>query len=313
MKLHVIFLKKKHIYYVLLAVVLVILLLIIFITKKSQQTFSYSYDSNKIIKTDLTGDGKDDTLSIKTDNEKYSLQVNTEYESFILKPDKKINQIGSCYSYWPLKLEVQNISGSKIPEIFTQASDNNAPIQHVFMWSKGRFSDIYCSNNNILGFIDMKNKKLPKFISGSLTSNNIVLTNYVLLNDSLNSFNYNQEKDFVGKNSVFTLIKYITGLPNTKSQDLSSIFEKKSNDDISALFKNMELENNTYSFQNAVFHDTKWDKNNAPTEIQWNVYIKGVSTASPSSIKTYNISLTLKPAEKPSGNYLYKISSISIN
>ena len=166
--------------------------------KSSISTFNI-VNETKMMQADLTGDGTKDILYIKTDTDKYYIQINSEDKSYYLEPSKKINTVGNYYTEWPMRLTLMDISRNKVPEIFTQASTKNKAIQHAFFWNGEKFDDIFCSTNNILGFIDSKNNKTPKVLSGNIKDGKINFTSYIFIKNSLKSFDYNYVDNYMGK------------------------------------------------------------------------------------------------------------------
>lgn len=314
MKFRVIFLKKKHIYYAVLALVVVLLLIILLLTKKSVTTFNTLVDNNKVIQADLTGDGKKDILYIKTEKEKYYMEVNDGENSHYLEPAKKLPTAGLYDANNPLKITLMDITRDKIPEIFVQSSEKEKGVQHAFIWSEGKFKDIFCSSNNILGFVDVSNNKTPKFITGKISDNGIELSNYIFLPDkkALESFSYNYPVNYMGKDNVYSFIKYIQSLPQGEANKPENIFYPGlSGEDISAIGK-LSGENNTYVFQNCVFKDSKSDNKGEISEMLWTLNFKGISNSDKSKIRNYTLNLTLKPSEKAEDNRTFKIYSIDI-
>jgi len=310
MKFKVIFLKKKHIYYAVLTIIILILLLILLNSKKSTSTFN-TITENKTIKADLTGDGNEDILYINTNKDKYYIQVNTKDTSLFLKPEISIPTVGTYYPYWPMKITLMDVNRNKIPEIFVQASDNNSPIKHIFIWDKNVFKDIYCSNDNILGFMDCRNNKTPKIISGNISNGIMSQTNYILINNELHNFSYTPEDNFLGKDSILSFIKYIQGLPRSEPYKPSEIFfPGVTGNDLSIIGK-MAGDNSTYTFEDGLFMDTKWNKDGDVSEVKWVLNFKGNSNTNTSILKHYSISILLKATSNPNSSFYFKIKSIT--
>lgn len=312
MKLRILFLKKKYIYYAILGIALLILLIILLASKKSSPTFDIT-NNDKIKKIDLTGDGKEDLLYIKSQGDKYLVEVNTNNKSLALEPDKKLNSLGIYNAYWPMRATILDITRDKIPEIIIQSSYKNSPVQHIFKWNGETFSDIFCASNNLLGFLDSGNNKTPKMVSGNTAKNSINLSYYYYSNQSLQSFTYNNKENFIGKNTILTFINYIQSLPYGESNTPKDIFYSGlSGKDISTIGK-LSGENNTYTLQDGIFKDTKWDKSGNPIEFNWTLNFKAVSNLQKDQISNYNINLILKPDENCDGHDgCFKIYSISL-
>lgn len=314
MKLRVIFLKKKHIYYTVTALVIVMLLIILLATRKTTPTFNTLVENNKMIQADLTGDGKKDILYIKTEKDKYYMEINDGQKSHYLEPDKKLPTAGLYDEANPLKITLLDITRDKTPEIFVQSSQKDSSVQHVFIWSDGKFKDIFCGTNNMIGFVDSSNNKTPKFLSGKMGSNKIELSNYIFLPDknNLENFAYNYKESYMGKDSVFAFIKYVEALPQEEANKPANIFfPGLSGQDLASIGK-LAGENNTYTFQNCVFKDNKSNSNGEIAEILWTLNFKGVSNASKDKVKNYTVNLLLKPSGDTNQNYAFKIYSINV-
>lgn len=315
MKLRVIFLKKKHIYYIILSTILIILFVLLLLTKKTTETFNTLVNNNKMIQADLTGDGKKDLLYIKTEKDKYYMEVNTGEKSFYLEPDKKLPTAGTYDEFNPLKVTLMDITRDKIPEIFIQANQKNTAVQHVFLWNDNKFDDIFCGSNNIIGFSDSSNNKTPKFLSGKITSNKIELTSYMFMYDKgkLENIVFNYHDNFLGRDSIFSFIKYIETLPGSEATAPSNIFYPGlSGQDLSVIGR-LAGEQNNYTFQNCVFKDNKSDKNGAISEVLWTLNFKAVSNINKDKIKNYTLNVTLRPDGKAEEANYFKIFSITIN
>ncbi|WP_373898212.1 VCBS repeat-containing protein [Haloimpatiens sp. FM7315] len=316
MKLKIVILKRKYFYFTLMIFLVILLCLFIlnFKNKISISTFNIM-SKDKILKTDLTGDAKEDYLYIKTEKQKYYLQLNTNYgKSLFLEPIKKLGTLGYYYKYWPMRLNLKDINMDNIPEIFIQSSQNNKPIQHVFKWHINEFKDIYCSNNNILGFIDFTNNKNPKLISGNFDKGEFNLNNYILIGNNLKKFDYKYKKDYIGKDSMGNFIKFTENLSqNLKSKkDTIDKFTVKSNNlPISKFLFEINERVCDLSFQDAFFKDSKYDEKGNATEITWILNFKGRSNED-KDLRNYTFSLLLNKSENKNKNLKYKISKISL-
>lgn len=308
MKFKVLFIEKKHLIYLLLIILLLIFLIIFYKQKKIMTTFSLVKDS-KSIKMDFTGDGNEDILYIKTEGDKYYVQVNTREDSLYLEPSKKMNTIGHYYPYWPMKINLVDISRDKIPEIFTQASQNGNSIQHAFIWNKDKFEDILCSNNNIIGFIDYKNNKSTKFISANYKNGQMDFNYYILLSNKLKNFSYDNY-EIPGKNAVLNLIKYIEGFPYSEANKPDIFYDGLTGKDLSILGK-LAGEENTYIFEDGIFMDSKYNKAGQATEFKWTLNFKAIPKNTNTDPKYYSIMVLLKPCA--SFNNDFRIYFMALN
>ncbi|MGH4140645.1 hypothetical protein [Clostridium sp.] len=324
MKLQVLFLKKKNIYYTLVIIAITILLSsLLFPRKDSISTFNI-VNENKIMQADLTGDGTKDILYIKTNSDKYYIQINSKDKSYYLEPSKKINTVGNYYVQWPMRLTLMDISRNNVPEIFTQASVEdttsvgatsstvNRSVQHVFLWNHEKFDDIFCSTNNILGFIDSKNNKTPKFLSGNINDGKINFVSYILIKDSLKSFDYTYTDNYMGKNTIAGFINLMTSFPLAELNISKKLFTDKLNGNDISLLSDLSNKKLYFNFQDAVFKDYAWDKNGNASDILWTLNFKGTNVNSPKDTKNCTIELILKLLPNGDNTSIFKISSISI-
>jgi hypothetical protein len=311
MKLQVVFLKKKFTYYALVIIIIAITLrLFLFFTNNSISTFNI-IDEPKMLQSDLTGDGTKDILYIKTDTDKYYIQINSEDKSYYLESSKKIKTVGNYYVEWPMRLTLMDVSRNSVPEIFTQASKNKKPIQHVFLWNGEKFDDIFCSNNSILGFVDSKNSKTPKVLSGNIKDGKINFIGHILIKNSLKSFDYNYADNYMGKQTVLGFINLMHSFPLAELNISKDIFAPGlSGNDIS-LLNDLSSRKVYFNFQDAVFKDDDWDKDGNANQILWTLNFKGTNTLSLKEVKNYTIELNVKLT--PNNNVAsYKITSINI-
>ena len=312
MKLQVIFLKKKFIYYALAIIIFAIMLtFFLFFRKSSISTFNI-VNENKMMQADLTGDGTKDILYIKTEKDKYYIQINSEDKSYYLEPSKKINTVGNYYTEWPMRLTLMDISRNNVPEIFTQASQKNKAIQHVFLWNGEKFDDIFCSTNNILGFVDSKNNKTPKVLSGNIKDGKMNFISYIFIKNSLKSFDYNYVDNYMGKNTILGFINLMASFPLAELNISKELFAPDLNGNDISLLSDLSSRKVYFNFQDAVFKDYNWDKDGNASEILWTLNFKGTNTNDLKETKNYTIELILKLMPKDDKVSTFKISSISI-
>ena len=311
MKLRIIFLRKKYLYYLIALLTFLVIASIFIFSKKAAETFSVVVD-NTTKKADLTGDGKEDILYIKTDKDKYLIQVNTLDKSLYLEPNKKLSTVGSFYSYCPMRLLIMDVSRDKVPEIFIQASEKNKPVQHAFVYNNGTFEDIFCASNNIIGFIDSENSKTPKVLSGNLTTKKIELASYMFLRNKAENINVGIADNFMGKDTIFNFVSYIQSFPyGEPSVPQNMYYPGLSGSDLSVIGK-LSGENNTYAFQNAMFKDIKWDKAGEASQITWSLSFKGTSNTTNTAAKNYTLNLKLRTSGYNKDANYFKIYSVTL-
>jgi len=312
MKLQVIFFKKKYLYYALSIIVFTIIIsFFLFFRKDSIATFN-TVNESKMIQADLTGDGTKDILYIKTEMDKYYIQINSGDNSYYLEPSNKIESVGNYYAEWPMRLTLMDISRNSVPEIFTQASIKNKAVQHAFLWNGKKFDDIFCSTNNILGFVDSKNNKTPKVLSGNIKDGKLNFVSYILIKDNLKSFDYNYIDNYMGKNTILSFLNLMATFPLSELNISNELFAPDLNGNDISLLNDLSSKKMHLDFQDAVFKDFKWDKDGNASEILWTLNFKGANINDSSETKNYIIELTVKLLPNAAKNSTFKISSVSI-
>lgn len=318
MKLKVIFLKKKHLY-ITIGVLILILISIFFVTikpkKNSVSTFNIM-SKDKIFKTDLTGDGREDLLYVKTKKDKYYVQINTkDNQTLFLEPDKKINSLGTYSENWPMRLSLKDINRDNIPEIFIQSSQNQKPIQHIFIWDKKEFKDVFYSYNNLLGFMDYSNNRTPKFISGNFKNGKITFNNYILVGSDLRNFNESNNENFAGKNTVnkFINLFFNSDIKNDSLEKyLTDICFSDSSAEVQKVLSQINLKEENIHFQDGFFKDSRYNSKGEISEITWVLNFRGEKKDSKEN-KNYTFSLYLKPSNDKKDKFYFKIKNISLS
>ena len=311
MKLRILFLRKKHLFYFLLVLVVFTFFIISRIsTKDSSPIFKVS-SFNKAIKADLTGDGKGDVLYISTIKDKYLVQVSSQKETFPLEPERKLPTLGTHSDYWPMRIKLYDISRDNFPEIFIQSSENNKPVQHVFIFNSGKFLDIFSSNNNLLGFLDVTNNKTPKFISGKIGETNFNISNYILIQGKFQKYDYNTTDTFMGKDTIQSFITILTSKDKKNLEISKEILDSKLYSNLNSIINKIMSEDKNFIFQDAIFIDTKSNSNGEPTEVQWTLNFRENLVSNPDEYKNLTIKVTLRIKSTSTEKYQYKICSIN--
>ncbi|MDP4144613.1 MAG: VCBS repeat-containing protein [Bacillota bacterium] len=312
MRLKVIFLKKRHILFILLIILIAVLAAFLLFSQDSTPSSSIAVNDKIINKYDFNGDGTKDITYIKTVQNKYILQVNINKNSFYLEPNKPLDTLGTYYQYWPIRVSIVDVSRNKIPEIFTQASENGSPIQHLFIWDKDGFKNILSNNNNLLGFIDLHNNKTPKILSGFLNKDSIHMNNYILVNNKLKQYQFNYSNNFAGKDTIVTFVNYIQSLPYNEVNKPEEIFYPGLNGKALSAIGKLTGEDNIYTFQDGVFMDKKCDSDGNELVVQWTLNFKGVSNKVKDKTRYYTINVLLQAYGDANSPNHFKINSISL-
>lgn len=327
MKLKVIFLKKKHIY-IAATILILILISIFFVTlkpKKNSLSTLNIMPKNKTLKADLNGDGEEDTLYIKTKNNRYSIEIKTKGNKILyLKPDKKLNSLGINSETWPIKIFLKDINRDNIDEIFIQSAQENKSIQHIFMWDKQNqcFKDILCNYNNLLGFADYSNNKTPKLISGNFnTDGKVYLNNYMLIGSNLRNFNETYSENFMGKAIIGDFISLILSNNEDPSEDfLKKLCFETSIPQIKNTLVQFNSKISKIEFEDGSFKDSSSNDKGDLTSINWTLNFKA-QTKDTNKEQNYSFSIILKPCanntestdSNSKNNVCLKINSLSIS
>ncbi|MBK1813584.1 VCBS repeat-containing protein [Clostridium sp. YIM B02505] len=288
---------NKKFYYCLVSCLLItligLLISIFYILKahdnkdvSEQAVTTNSLVSNeKAIKKDLNGDGKDDILYISTKNNRYYIEVHSSGKTLFLDPDKKIGTVGMYSSFWPMNIALVDLSRDRIPEILVQSSQDKVPIQHVFSYVNGEYKDVYFGSNNVLGILDSKNNKTPKLISMNLKSQDMNVSQYILIRDSFKKVS-SETLSIPGLQNVLLFIDTIESSGEIDTN--YDIFTADIDKDSMAIIGKLDKKNYIYEFQDAFFTDSKWDEQGLTTELQWTLNFKKViaqGIGDPSQIK----------------------------
>ncbi|KHD38735.1 hypothetical protein NL50_04355 [Clostridium acetobutylicum] len=312
MKFKIFFLRLKHIYYIILAIVFIVLFTIFLVSRKSIETFNI-FTENKIIKKyDVTGDGLKDNIYIKINNNKYSIAVKSKDKIYTLQPSHKLNSLGTYKSYSPLKLILTDVSRDNISELFTQSSENNTNLQHLFIWDKTKFKDILHTTNNIIGFIDVHNNKTPKIISSNFNNNDLVFSNYILVKDKLKPYYCNYPSNFIGKDTISTFINYVQNLPYSSNTKPNDLFHESGKISCFNIIDKLASANRKYVFQDGSFSDSDYDKNGEISDVKWILNFKSTSNLVKEDCKNMSVKLFLKSIGDSKSQFYFKIYSINV-
>lgn len=305
MKLRVLFLKKVHILYFILIVLGLFFLIFLFSFNRKADVFAIVGEKT-IIKSDLNGDGKEDILYINNENDKYYLQINSDNRSYKLLPTDKLHTMGQYYPFFPMKINLIDVTRDKIPEIFVQSMEKGQCIQHIFFWNGSEFVDSFCSSNNLIGVIDSKSNRTPKIVSGNYNNNAISLAYYMHLNGKVEKIT--APDDLPGKEVVAGFINYIHSLPGGEAYKPSNVFAPNISVKDWNLISKMATENKLYKFTDGYFVDTKFNKNGIASEYKWIINFKASSLAGAANSERKSLVLYLRKTSET--DHPFRIVSI---
>lgn len=310
MKFNVIVITRKNLIKIIICLVSVLALLALILgvryLKTSKDTFSLVNSKETSFKEDFNGDGSNDVLYIKTNDDKYFMELSTGNLTIPLTSKDEKTSLGKYDSLWPMKITFLDADRNRIPEIYLQSSENNIAIQHIFLYDDDTFKDLLCTNNNVLGFLDYNNGKTPKIISGSYSKGTLDLGYYVLKNKTLKNYSFNSDA-LPGGSIIKSFILYMESLPYGEGDMPNIFFSGLSGNALSAIGK-ISAESMSIKFEDGYFHDTKWNKNGEPSEIIWTINLKNTAKTPGSSPKNYTLNVILN--EDTASNNQLRISAI---
>lgn len=303
------FIKKKYSYVVFIIVLIITAIIFLLNKNKNSLPTFFTIDNNKVINEDLNGDGSKDALYIKTNDNNYLVQINLSNElSYSLDPNKDIPTLGEHKSYWPMKVLIEDVSRDNIKEIFIQSSINEKPIQHIFKFNGERYENIYSSRDNILGFIDSKNNKTPKIVTGNLKDNGIKLKNHLFINNKFKTFDYSYPDNYIGDKLIYSFVGFIESFPNM-NLILPNYFNTYINSNELSMIYTLSSKNTFYHFQDGFFKDISYDSQDRPLEVKWTLNFRGIEKGDYKLINNYTIDIILS---KKSFEHEYTITSINV-
>ncbi|WP_346917129.1 hypothetical protein [Clostridium sp.] len=308
--------KKNNLYTKLFNIFLLALAILCFLklffveySLKGKNVFNLSEESI-VINEDLNNDNKKDSILIKKSNSDLLAQVNlNDNETYSLNYDKNLQTLGEYCKYWPVRVSTLDISRDNSKEIFIQSSFHNKAVQHIFSWNGNGYDDIFCSTNNLLGFIDSANNKTPKIISGNFQDNNIELKGYLYNQGSLKEFNNSLTTSLPGKDTINNFICLIESLPDPYLSVPTYFYSQISGADLESIFR-LANGSNYYKFQDGYFTDLAWDNTGNITCENWILNFRVISTSD--SKKVSNITINLMVNKYNDDDFPFKITSVNV-
>ncbi len=301
--------KLFNIFFLLLAILCFLKLLFIEDDLTKKNVFNLS-EENSVIHEDLNNDNIKDTIFIKKSNSDLLAQVNlNDNETYSLNYDKNFQTLGEYCEYWPVRVSTLDVSRDNSKEIFIQSSFHNKAVQHIFSWNGNGYDDIFFSNNNLIGFMDSTNSKIPKIISGNFQDNNISLKGYLYNKGSLKEFNSSLITNLPGKDTINDFICLIEDLPDHYLSVPNYFYSQISGTDLESIFR-LANSSNYYKFQDGYFTDLAWDNDGNVTCENWILNFRAISTSD--SKKVNNLTIDLMLNKYNDSDFPFKITSVNI-
>lgn len=305
MKLKVLFIDKKELKVTLTLCLSLIIFLVLInnIFSPDKDVYFHYNDSDTInIQKDFNGDGKKDLLQVEAKDNKYNAKIISKNKTYNLIPNKKLNSLGTKYSFSNVILSFCDLSRDHVPEIFICSYENDTPIFHIFSYDNKNFNDIFCSTNNMYGVLESKNNKTPKLFSFSLMSAENK-SSFILLKDKLKNISY-ENYTIPSLSEIQAISTYI--LSDYTPDTYPDIFYNVDEDSLLSLI-NLDKTHYGYSFLYGNFIDNEWNKKGDITKISWDLYFKKSSNENSKDVSTLNVKLTTEKVGD-----IYKVTSIKV-
>lgn len=270
--------KKKSIINSLIAFVVVLLSFSFFISfsknKNSVIATSNTLDSDGSLNQDFNGDGNIETLELSKEKDGYILKLKDKSKEYLLKPKDGGSILGNVLPNWPISVETIDLSRNGIPEIIVRSSKDGTSINHIFSWSKDGYTNIYSSNDNILGILDSTNTRTPKILSLSSKQGDGSTSAFIINGNKLKDISFSKPT-VPGLGNIQSFIDTIE--EDYEIDDPPNIFSSEISSTELSILWNLDKENTMYSFQNGYFTDISWDDSGNPSSLKWYLSFEKVS------------------------------------
>jgi hypothetical protein len=296
MKFKVYIIKKQQLIWAAIVLAIILLAAVLMITLRTRQTID-TIGPAHAIKTDVNGDGKMDSIVVKSDEktEKYSVDVvASDGNGYALEPDPVIKSLGYNVSWWPMYVDAKDLDKDGDSEVILQSADGNGPILHIFKYNNGKMERMASGRYSIFGTLKNPEHNDGIIVLGYKKDDNVNLT--YLTHSSGRLVPYKPEASFnLGKSTFASLVSYI---------------DKK---DVEAANVNMESKFASTvakgSYLDATLVSAKYKKYDIPVECVYQIRTNS-GESNDKNIVSYKVkmSLTKYDVENPD----YKITNIDI-
>ncbi|MEG2918497.1 MAG: hypothetical protein RR891_04335 [Clostridium sp.] len=279
-------------------------------TPTSKDVFNLC-NNEGIFYEDLNGDGKSDTILLERTNDGLISQINlNDNITYSLDYDKDLQTLGELCDYWPIRISTPNITNSKFKDIVIQSSFHNKAIQHVFSWNKSKYSDLFCSTNNIVGINHNFDGETTKLFSGNFANDNIYINEYLYTDESLIEINFSETNllpDIDTINDFICFIESVPCLPLNLPDYINPQIKGNDIQKLSSLFEN----SNSLTFQDGYFTNLPFNKDDSIKSNNWKLNFRVTSNLNYNDVNSITINLTTSIYEN--NHSLPPITSLTIN
>jgi hypothetical protein len=296
MKFKVYIIKKQQLIWAAVVLAIILLAAILMITLRTRQTIDTMSPAHAL-KADINGDGKMDSIVIKSDDktEKYSVDVvASDGNGYTLEPDPVIKSLGYNVSWWPMYVDAKDLDKDGASEVILQSADGNGPILHVFKYKDGTMERLASGRYSIFGTIKNPEHKDGIIVLGYKKGDNVNLTYLTPSAGRLVPYQANASFN-LGKSTLSSLVSYID------------------KDDVEAANVNMESKFASTvtkgSYLDATLVSAKYKKYDIPVECIYNIRTNS-GDSNDKNLVTYKVKMSLTKYDPQNPDY--KITNIDI-
>lgn len=211
------------------------------------------------------------SIDTKLKSNKYTIEVTTSKNKYMLEPKKPLNTFGNPESISIPNIFTFDISRDNSPEIFIQSFDSLTPIQHIYTFKENTYQHIFSSTNNVIGILDSNNSKTPKVYSFSLESPNKSLQKYMLINGTFKNISFCSD-EIPG---LFCITSLVDSLCYQKTYE--NIFTEESSSTEIIKLDHIFTDKSNVLFLDASFCDIDSNSYNKINTIKWTLRFKSLT------------------------------------
>lgn len=303
--------NKRFIISLNLALILLVFLLSLYKSESPLTNAVFNQNNKDIVfHEDLNGDGKKDIITLKHSNSGYNGQVNlNKSESYNLISNKEFPALGDYCPHWPIRISTIDLSRDNHKEIIIQGSYEDKAVQQIFSWNRNGYSNIFSSNNNIIGFVDSCNSKTPKLITGNFLNGKISIKGYIYRKSELIEFSNNLTEDSLVLDTLSNFICMIESFPNAYLSVPNYFSPEINTNDLETIYR-LANGSNYFKFQDGYFTDLAWKENGKISCENWILNFKTINLQDNRGIGNKTINLMINRYEDT--DFPFKITSVNV-